>query len=101
MHTNFPWSLSHAAQSSSLVHGTVHRLRRSASSGSSSLMHLPTMQSMSDSHRKPSRPGRQMRGLPAPDSLLKQKWFGGQRSCASQLGTQMSGGNAAASTSLG
>ena len=57
MQTNFPWSLSHFAQSASLSHGTVHRSRRSASSGSSSLMHLPTMQSMSDSHRKPSRPG--------------------------------------------
>ena len=64
-------------------------------------MHLPTMQSMSDSHRNPSKPGRQMWGLPEPDSLLKQKWFGGQRSFASQLGTQMSGGWAAAVTSSG
>ena len=59
------------------------------------------MQSMSDSHRKPSRPGRQIAGLPVPDSLRKQKWLGGQRSCESQFGTQRSGGCAAAAISLG
>jgi len=42
-----------------------------------------------------------MGGLPGPDSLRKQKWLGGQRSWESQLGTQMSGGCAAAVTSLG
>ena len=64
------------SQSASLSQGTVQRFRPSASSGSSSLMHLPTMQSMSDSHRNPSRPGRQMCGAARARELAEAEVVG-------------------------
>ena len=101
MQTNFPWSLSHFSQSASLSQGTVHRFSASAWSGSSSLMHLPTMQSMSDSHRKPEQPGQADARAAGARQLAEAEVVGRAASCESQLGTQMSGGCAAAVDQLG
>jgi hypothetical protein len=89
------------AQSASLLQGMVQSLRPSAGSGSSSETHLPTRQLMSVSQMNPRRPGMQMAGLAGPEIFWKQTWFGGQFCCESQLGTQMSGACAEASTSSG
>ncbi len=56
---------------------------------------------MSVSQMKPSRPGMQIAGLAGPEIRWKQTEFGGQFCAESQLGTQMSGGCAAAGTSSG
>ena len=45
--------------------------------GSSSLTHLPTMQSMSDSQTNPSRPGMQSAGLAGPESLRSRSGWAG------------------------
>src|SRR5436309_15988263 len=98
LHTNRPCALSNLLQSSSLPQLVVQSFNWSPCPGPvpPSPLQKPSRQSTSLLQTNPSRPGMQTAGLAGPEIARRQKWLGGQRPCESQLGTQMSGGSAAA-----